>query len=268
MEELVKQFLDGFTSKHTKSAYERDIYDFFDNRDELSSLTVQDFIDYRDSLIKKGLAPTTINRRFSGLSSFLDFCISREKMDKNPIKGIKLPRASVTNPTQAFTDEEVKSVLKLAIDEKHKLILLLLFNCGIRRSELLMITKSDISFNGTHTVLRIFGKGGKIREIPLNESVKSLLLKYVAKVSGSILFNEDPSTIYRIVRDYSKKAGIDRRLSPHSCRATAITKALEQNVPITDVADFAGHGDITTTQVYWKRRRGLEESPAYKLNYE
>lgn len=267
MRSFIPKFIDNYTSKHTKEAYKRDLHSFFDFIKDNPKIEREDLLKYRDTLLEYRLAPTTINRKFSGLSSFYDWLVAQGEADTNPIKGVKLPRASVTNPTQAFTDEEAQTVIKLAETDEHKLILLLLFNCGIRRSELLNITKSDVTEMEEHLVLRVFGKGGKIREIPINESVKDLLLKFV-QTSEEKLFKYNASTIYRLIRHYCKKAGITKRLSPHSCRATAITKALEQNVPITDVADFAGHGDITTTQVYWKRRRGLKESPAYKLNYK
>jgi site-specific recombinase XerD len=73
--------------------------------------------------------------------------------------------------------------------------------------------------------------------------------------------------VYKIFKRYAKQIGITRSVSPHSARATVATKALENNVPITQVADDLGHADIKTTQIYWKRRNGLKNSLVHKLDY-
>ena len=78
----------------------------------------------------------------------------------------------------------------------------------------------------------------------------------------------DGSTIYRVIEKYAKKCGINKKVSPHSCRATAISHLLDtQKTPIRDVAIFAGHSKITTTERYDKRREGLDNSAAYQVDY-
>jgi len=79
----------------------------------------------------------------------------------------------------------------------------------------------------------------------------------------------DGSTIYRVIEKYAKAIGITRKVSPHSCRATAISHLLDtQKTPIRDVAIFAGHSQITTTERYDKRRKGLDDNAAYKVDYQ
>jgi integrase len=76
------------------------------------------------------------------------------------------------------------------------------------------------------------------------------------------------STIYRIIEKYAKECSINKKVSPHSCRATAISHLLDtQKTPIRDVAIFAGHSKITTTERYDKRREGLDQSAAYDIDY-
>jgi integrase/recombinase XerD len=119
-------------------------------------------------------------------------------------------------------------------------------------------------------VLKITGKGGKIRELPFNDRAKVALENFLLlnqHNSDDLLFPYDETTIYKAFKRYASRVGITKRVSPHSARATAITKALETGAVITDVADMAGHADIKTTQVYWKRRKGLEDSPVHKLDY-
>jgi integrase len=85
------------------------------------------------------------------------------------------------------------------------------------------------------------------------------------------LINKQPidgSTIFRIIQTYKKILGINKRVSPHSCRATVISHLLDtQKTPIRDVAIFAGHSKITTTERYDKRRQGLDDSAAYAVDY-
>ena len=76
------------------------------------------------------------------------------------------------------------------------------------------------------------------------------------------------SSVYRIIEKYAKVCGINKKVSPHSCRATAISHLLDtQKTPIRDVAIFAGHSKITTTERYDKRREGLDNSAAYDIDY-
>ena len=78
----------------------------------------------------------------------------------------------------------------------------------------------------------------------------------------------DAGNVRKIVKKYAENVGITRRVSAHSCRATAISHLLDtQKVPIRDVADFAGHSSINTTSLYDKKRKGLDESAAYKIKY-
>ncbi len=78
----------------------------------------------------------------------------------------------------------------------------------------------------------------------------------------------DGSTVYRIIEKYAKICGITKKVSPHSCRATAISHLLDtKKTPIRDVAIFAGHSKITTTERYDKRRDNLDNSAAYEVDY-
>nr|MBA3754841.1 tyrosine-type recombinase/integrase [Nitrosomonas sp.] len=79
----------------------------------------------------------------------------------------------------------------------------------------------------------------------------------------------DGSTIYRLINKYAKSLGINKRVSPHSCRATVISHLLDtKGRSIRDVASFAGHANITTTERYDKRRGNLDHSAAYSVGFE
>ena len=138
-----------------------------------------------------------------------------------------------------------------------------------------------------HYILHIKGKGGKHRHLPITKDLALQIEEYMTAMAnfGLQLSNEDfliqsskkeknkkpinGSTIYRIIEKYSKLCGINKKVGPHSCRATAISHLLDtKKTPIRDVAIFAGHSNITTTERYDKRRESLDNSAAYDIDYE
>lgn len=291
--ELFARFCQNFPSVNTRDAYFKDLWDFYNfvQIAEPSQWTAQHFNDYRDAL-SKNKSPKTVNRKISTLKSFVEFCMESGIMSYNPIQFLKLPKPSVISPTLAFTDDEVRRLLAVPRTDTyygnlHSLMLKLMFFLGLRRSELVQIKLSDIQTSRGHVVVTIRGKGGKSRELPVTpELMKSIqdFCKYYKDASGVELSASDyllqsntenkntipmdPSAAFRAVRKYAKLIGVDRRVGAHSCRATAISHLLDtQKIPIRDVADFAGHSSINTTTLYDKKRKGLDDSAAYKINY-
>jgi len=267
----VTAFLMGLGSENTRKAYQKDLQAFMRfGPNEATDITRQHVLEYRDSLVASGLAPASINRKMSAIRSFTDFVRGQGVLNTDPFAGVKLPKTSVKDPTQAFTDEEVKKILKLSErDVRDHLILSLLFFAGLRRSEAAQLLDSDLSLVDGVMVIRVFGKGGKFRMIPCHPKLQQALVNYqtVARPFGSLLGVKD-HTIFNTVKKYAKLAGVTRRVSPHSCRATAISQLLENGESPRNVADFAGHASITTTLgSYDKKRDGIKNSSALKLKF-
>ena len=168
----------------------------------------------------------------------------------------------------------------------NRLAMVLLFNLGLRRDELVNIKIGDFMTDRGHNVLKVHGKGDKTRIIPINDYVMGEIKDYLDKLEVYHIFLEewdyllqtsnmrkntipvDGSTIYRMVTKYARDLGIDKKVSPHSCRATVISHLLDtQGAAIRDVATLAGHANITTTERYDKRRNNLQKSAAYMVNY-
>lgn len=297
--DFIQEFLVQFLSEDTKTAYIKDLKFFFDflrsgnvvisHPCEIQSYHFQ---LYRDHLMERGLASATINRRLVCIRSFIKWAVAARLMDHNPLDTIKLPKVQTESPTVAFDDEEVVQMIN-APDTKthkgrtHRLIMVMLFNLGLRRSELVNIKLFQLFEDRGHMVLRIHGKGDKVRLVPLNAYVQDEIKNYLdhLRSQGVDMGGEDyllqtdlgskndrpmdGSTIYRVIERYAQGLGINKAVSPHSCRATVISHLLDtQNSAIRDVASFAGHANITTTERYDKRRRNLDKSAAYQVNYE
>lgn len=293
--ELIMQFLDNFPSVNTRDAYRVDIQDFleFFNRkfQHPNEVTLSDAILYRDHLIDTK-SSATAHRKLASVKSLFNWCANTGIVSINPIASLKMPKTMTEMPTLAFTDAEALNLLELPdtstfTGNMHRLVLSFLFNLGLRRSELVNIKLSDIYEDRGVQVIRIQGKGSKQRILPLSDKVKLDLKTYILNYTnyvGVILNQEDfllqtsvdrrnekpvdGSTIYRIVNRYAKAADISKRVGAHSCRATVISQLLENQISPRDVADFAGHSNIQTTiGSYDKKRDGLKNSAALKVNY-
>lgn len=299
IQDFIREFLVQFLSNDTKTAYIKDLKFFFDflrsgnvTIAHPSEIKSYHFQLYRDHLLEKGLSSATVNRRLVCIRSFIKWAVAARLIDHNPLDTIKLPKVQTESPTVAFDDEEVLRMINAPDESTHKgrthrIIMVMLFNLGLRRSELTNIQMHQFAEDRGHKILRIHGKGDKVRPIPLNPFVVSEIERYLnsLKENGIILGAEDwflqtelkarndrpmdGSTIYRVIERYAKNLGINKAVSPHSCRATVISHLLDtQEAAIRDVATFAGHSNITTTERYDKRRKNLDKSAAYQVDYD
>lgn len=256
----IQTFIQNFPSKETQRAYSRDIEDFVLNcQVSLTSCEVQDFLNYRDKLRKK-YSDNTVNRKMASVKSLVNWLTLNGVLDKNPISAIKALKCQPENPTEAFSDEEAKSLLEAAENDQHLLILKLLLVYGLRRSEVSRVSVKDLRRGRTNTTIRVKSKGGKVREFPINNELDKLL-----NLVGEV--NMSPDGIYKLIRRYCDRLGIAHK-TPHSCRATMISHLLEKGVPVRDVADAAGHSSVVTTMIYDKKRKGLEDCAVSKVSYE
>lgn len=292
---LILEFLANFTSEATRRAYYKDLKQFFVRYNvpngDFSYITLPMLINYRESLKAGGSSPATVNRKISTIKSLLNWAVERGALSASPAASLRLEKPSQVLPTLAFTDEEVRIIMEKTDDSYygylHRLMLTLLFNLGLRRSELVNIRVGDVYEDRGVKVLKVRGKGGKQRILPLTAEVYETITDYIAKYETNAqdtLYPTDyllqsltceknnqpmnPASVYRTVNRYAKEAGVTRRVGAHSCRATVISHLLENQVSPRDVADFAGHNNVNTTiSIYDKKRDGLKNSAAFKVKY-
>ena len=296
--ELEFEFLNNFESPHTKKAYKRDILFFLKFfKIELKLNSVKDcerfhIVAYKTYLISSEFSPKTINRKLSSLSSYFQFLMEAGFLDFNPADGVKRPRQVAKSETLDLTDEEVMRLFEV-ISEKatplHRAILMTFFTTGIRKSELIEIKHSDLQeINGEMTI-SIRAKGGKqLLKFLLPECFEVIVdyLIDMKKINREVdpndwLFQPSvnpknpknldrplvPSSIDYIFKKYCKLAGINKRVSPHSARATYIGSSLEGGADLLKVSRDVGHSSVKTTEAYNKRKNTLKDSPARKLGF-
>ena len=156
---------------------------------------------------------------------------------------------------EVLTAEEVKNLINSIHNYKHKLILKLLYGCGLRVSELVSLKKEDINF--TESLIHIkLSKGRKDRFVKIPESIKEDLHKYLDLTLTNLVFESakggklNTATIQKIVKDSAKKAGIKKHVHPHTLRHSFATHLLEQGTDLRLIQKLLGHSDIKTTQIY------------------
>lgn len=298
----IQRFILTQRSEHTKRAYEIDLRQFVSylRAERQRGDSFDALLAYRDWLTKPeiaggaGLTRGSANRKFATIRSFLAWLQARGKARENPSLWVKNYRAKTESPTQAFTDLEVAEMLALPnlatpSGLMHSVILHLLFFLGLRRGELAQLKGSHVGWirNGDRKVLtlRIPGKGDKERLLPLPEKVEGVLLRYLERKrievgDDSYLFTpvknnvtkvkEKPiatQAIYYIVKRYAQRAGVDRKVSPHSCRATAISNALDHAASHRAVQEMAGWSSPLMIERYDKRRTALQDSAVHLVDY-
>ena len=297
-----ERFVRTQRSVHTKRAYATDLKQFISwLRAERYTPGVDALLEYRDWLVKSreelgaGLSRSSANRKFATVRSFLGWLQSRGFMKENPAIWVKNFRAQTESPTQGFSDSQVARILDMASLHTrsglmHATILHFLFYMGLRRSEVVAIRCSHIGkTRGTGdelwTTLRVQGKGDKERLLPMPDHVLKVLEHYMDRFGLAMgmdchLFRAvknnrnqkkdmalNTNTIAYVVKKYSRKAGIDAKVSPHSCRATCISNALDQGASHRSVQEMAGWTSPLMIERYDKRRTKLKDSAVHVVKY-
>lgn len=155
-----------------------------------------------------------------------------------------------------LTKQEVKQLIDFAQTKKSKLIVSLLYSSGIRVSELVNLKVNNLDLNNKKG--KVHGKGNKSRQIFLSEQLCQELQNYLNEKNPSIFLfskNDKPLTtrnIQKIIKKTSEKAGLNKKVTPHTLRHSFATHLLESGIDIRKIQVLLGHSRIDTTQIYTK----------------
>ena len=202
--------------------------------------------DYIQILLKKQ-NPSTVSANLSAIEFFF-FNVLKQKIN------IPHPKRNKTIPV-ILTSEEIKRLIDFTNNIKHKLIIKILYGCGLRVSEIINLKKEDINFNEGLIKIRL-AKGRKDRFVKIPDSVFNELKNYYELVKEDILFPSSrggkltTATIRKIIKNSSKKVGIKKDIHPHSLRHSFATHLLEAGTDLRIIQKLLGHSDIKTTQIY------------------
>lgn len=199
------------------------------------------------------LAEATQNYHLIALRSFL------KHLAKNDVKSLAPEKIELGKPPErevSFLDgDEVRRLLQEAkVDDnvglRNRAILEVLFSTGTRVSELVSLNRDDVNLErGEFSVL---GKGGKRRVVFLSEEAKKWLKEYLKtrKDKDKAIFMLTPRQVERIVQKAAKKAGIVKKVTPHTLRHSYATDLIQGGADLRSVQALLGHASVTTTQIY------------------
>ena len=280
---------------HTRRAYENAVKDFMRFADirrpeEFRTVTRAHLIAWRDELRRRELGGATIRHRLAALASLFEYLCDKNAVTHNPVKGVERPRTeSGEGKTPALGDRQARKLLDAPQDDtikskRDRAILSTLLFHALRREELCKLKVKDFRHARKGVPhLKVSGKGGKTRYLPLHPGTNALIYDYLdaaghgADESGALfrpIRNNRTGRleraitadgVYRLVRAYSAQLGFE--IGAHALRATAATNALDHQADIAKVQEWLGHANIATTRIYDHRRTRSEDSPTFKVAY-
>ncbi|WP_456395288.1 tyrosine-type recombinase/integrase [Desulfurobacterium sp.] len=251
--ELFLNFKSKELAERTIKEYRKDLSLFKEMVGDkpVEDIKTSDIMIFRGSL---NCSPSLINRRLSTLNSFFNFLIDMEVIKNNPVKKSLRIRKVKQKVPEALSYEEVDRILQTARKRCYRdylMVKTILFS-GLRISELLSLNKKNIVTVRGRKVLKVVGKGGKERFIPLPADFARELETYVNSLDGDRLFPLTYQGAKYIFNRIAEETGI--KLHPHKLRHTFATILVDRGVDIRIIQAFLGHASPNTTARYAKVR--------------
>jgi len=257
-------------SPHTIKAYTGDLANFSTHVgsrgwDRIDHVAIRGFLS---QLYEQGLGKTSVARSLAAVRSLYRWLASEGVVEQNPAKLVATPKLPKKLP-RVPTIEEMNSVLDgqmpeaAAFPERDRLMLELLYGCGIRNSELTLIDLNDIGLSAE--AILIHGKGKKQRMVPFGDSVKSALggylparqalLRVTGKCTSALLINHrggrlTTRSVGRIIKKIAIAKGLSPDVHPHTLRHAFGTHMLEEGADLRAIQELLGHERLATTQRY------------------
>jgi integrase/recombinase XerD len=229
----------------------------------LTRAQLRDFVFLLKDL---GLSPASIRRGVSAIRTYYGFLVGEGRVKDDPRDRLETPKRGRTLP-DTLSVQEVESLLAAPrVEEplawRDRALLELAYGAGLRVSELCGLGLTDLLL--AENLVRIYGKGGKERLVPIGRSLIGAVSVYLhtsrpeldrGKSKGKVLLNARGQPLTRvgawgIVKRATQRAGITKRVTPHTLRHSFATHLLEGGADLRAVQEMLGHADLSTTQIY------------------
>lgn len=260
-------------AENTITSYKRDLDDYIEfmteaKRASVDSLTRNDIIAYLQALNDKGLSTRSVSRHISSIRSFHQFLLREKVTTNDPTVHLELPKLEQKLP-RILSLEEVEQLI--AIPDRSKpqgvrdyALLEILYGTGMRVSELVGLDVDDVHLS--MGFVRVFGKGGKERIVPLGGQAIQACKRYVNEARPHFM-EKQPRTndalfvnmrgnrltrqgCWKLLKGHALKANLTKELTPHILRHSFATHLIENGADLRAVQEMLGHADISTTQIY------------------
>lgn len=252
-------------SQNTTDAYRRDLSEFWNfcnskGVEELEEVSRGDISSYILNLHDEKYSPTSIMRKIASLRGLYKWMSANEYCKSDPTITIEQPKLPKRLP-KVVSVKEIEEMLNFNLTPIQKVIIELLYGCGLRVSELVGLNMADVNIKSKY--LQCFGKGSKERIVPLGSKAIQALKKYLPErefivkkynlSDNNLLIDNEGKVlnrqeIYNFVHEMGKK--IHKTISPHTLRHSFATHLIENGADLRVVQELLGHSDVSTTQLY------------------
>jgi integrase/recombinase XerC len=259
-------------SEHTIRAYDDDLKAFHayllqefggQGLREVSAAMVRSWLA---ALKDAGMSSRTINRKIASLRSFFKFLLRVGEVEQTPMAAIVAPRAARRLPVFVEQQQMAELFTEVRFPDgweglTDRLLLALLYNTGMRLSELIGLKEGQI--DGANRVIKVLGKGNKERVIPVSGALLEAVREYREKKRGMaggadsevLLVGKSgrrlyPKYVYRVVQRYLAQVTTLEKKSPHVLRHTFATHLMNEGAELNSVKELLGHASLAATQVY------------------
>ncbi|MCG8518264.1 site-specific tyrosine recombinase XerD [Marinobacter sp. CA1] len=275
--QLIERFCDAIwleegLGEQTRSAYRSDLLRlaaWLDQRPvavPLAAASRTDLLGWMSQALAQGRKSSTAARRLSCLRRFYRYLLREQIISEDPTLRIDSPRQPQRLP-DALSEEEVEALLsepdvEIPLELRDRAMLEILYGCGLRVTELVTLRVDQVNLR--QGVVRVTGKGGKDRLVPLGEEALDWLLSYLNQGRDVLLKGRASDdlfpgnracamtrqTFWHRIKRYATRAGIHKPLSPHTLRHAFATHLLNHGADLRVVQMLLGHADLSTTQIY------------------
>ena len=272
--ELSEQFLDSLwlesgLSGNTQSAYRADLTAFqtwlSKKGLDLKSAGRAELLGYLAANVRQGLSPRSSARRLSTLRRFYRYLLREGMIQDDPTADVRSPSLGRPLP-KAITEANVEKLLaapaETTLGLRDRAMLETMYASGLRVSELVSLALNELDL--TTGLVRVTGKGGKERIVPLGDEATSQLRNYLDRARPELIGDQKNGAVFitrrgkpmtrqafwQLIKRYTVIAGIDTDLSPHSLRHAFATHLLNHGADLRSVQMLLGHADLSTTQIY------------------
>lgn len=261
-------------SKHTESAYSRDLKQFYDyclahNINDFKNVDltfIHEYIYFLNTKTKLGLKSSSLARKLSSLRSFYDFLLTQETILYNPLHDVSAIKKSHHLPDFLLFDEVMALLDSFDLSEidsyRNRVMFELMYACGLRVSECVNLRIREIDLNDMS--LRFVGKGSVERMIPFYPSIYELLSTYLKSIRPQFKNAQNHEFVFVNVKGdrmtargfqylldkAAREAGLKRTVHPHMLRHSFATHLLDNGADLRVVQELLGHAHLSTTQIY------------------
>lgn len=258
-------------AQNTLEAYKRDVMDFFvfvreSGVTDLTAVSNTDVVAYLLKIKGDNKSAATVNRKLASIRAYYNFLQEKGKIKGNPTLGIKSPKIE-RKELEYLSLEEVDQLLQMPDKSTKGLrdsaILELLYATGIRVNEIISANVEDVNLRiGFFTCP---GEHGKARIIPMGRPARKAVEEYIFDARDLLLKDRKSENalfvnyygqrmtrqgLWKILKEYSDKAGIQSKLTPHVLRNSFAVHMIQNGADLKSLQDLLGHEDISATQIY------------------